>query len=401
MNLFTPRDYYKPHAYPWAFQAYEIQQRMHWLPHQVPLHKDVQDWELKLTTEERSLLTQLFRFFTQGDVDVAAAYRDRYSQWFKHPEISMFLWAAGASEANHVASYSLLLDTIGMPETEYKAFHEIEQMRAKHDYLFGQRGEGLSEIGKKILDIAVFSAFSEGMQLFSSFVILMSFQPRGLMNGMTTIVEWSIRDESHHVETMTKLYHQMLVENPEEWNPEIKGRIYQTARDMISLEDNFIDLAFGLGPVKGIDPKDVKLFIRWVCDRRLNGLGLHAVYNVPANPFPWLSWILNAQTHTNFFEQRPTEYGKSSLTGWAQAYAKAKGALFVYTKSGCSYCERAKKLLDRSGYSYVVYTLDDEQERKDFYEHYGVGSMPQIFEGDWKHVGGYDNLVDYLTGRAI
>lgn len=404
-NLFQSRDYYKPFHYNWAFKAYETQQKLHWLPSQAPLHKDVEDWQQRLTEGERNLLTQLFRFFTQGDVDVASAYRDRYMPLFKHPELSMFLFAAGASEANHVHSYSLLLDTIGMPETEYKAFHDFEQMKAKHEYLFGHRGNNLSDTGKIALDIAVFSAFSEGMQLFSSFAILMSFQSRGLMNGMTTIVEWSIRDESHHVETMTELFHTLLAENPEVWNDELKGAIYQTAVEMVDLEDHFIDLAFSMGAIKGLTPEEVKLYIRWICDRRLNALGLKDKFGVKSNPLVWLNWIMNAQTHANFFEQRSTEYSKGAVAGWDKAYAPVldeQTTFILYTKPDCPHCDRAKATLGRFGTPHSVVLLETPEERERFHHRYGTKSMPQIFLAGGvtvaQRVGGADELEDFLKG---
>jgi ribonucleoside-diphosphate reductase beta chain len=319
MNLLTPRDYYKPFAYPFAFDAYRTMRKMAWEPEEVNLSEDISDWNYKLNDAERNLLTQLFRFFTQGDVDVAAAYRDTYLPAFKHPELAMMLFAFGDSEANHVHAYSLLLDTIGMPETEYQAFHQFKEMQAKHEYLFATRDGpiGLNPKDKKIyklaLDLAIFSAFSEGMQLFSSFAMLMHFQTRGRMKGMTTIVEWSIRDESHHVKSMIELFHILIKENPRIWNDSLKKAIYQTCRDMVALEDQFIDLAFIQGGIKDLTADSVKIYIRYIADRRLNQLGLKANYGIEISPFPWLDWIVGAPTHTNFFEQRSTEYSRADL----------------------------------------------------------------------------------------
>lgn len=325
-DILQQRDYYKPFAYGWAFDAYRTMVKMAWEPEEVNTAADVVDWKTKLTDTERNLLTQLFRFFTQGDVDVACAYRDRYMPAFKHPEVAMMLYQFAASEANHVFAYSLLLDTLGIPEAEYKAFHEFEQMRDKHEFMFKEhkKMEQFNPRNKKraslALDIAVFSAFSEGMQLFSSFAMLMNFQRRGLMKGMSTIVEWSIRDESHHVEFMTKLFRTLIEENPSIWTDDFKAQIYQACRDMVVLEDRFIDLAFALGPVEGMTADEVKTFIRYIADRRLNMLGLKSNYNADHNPFDWLDWIISAPTHTNFFEQRSTEYSSGTVEGWGDAF---------------------------------------------------------------------------------
>jgi ribonucleoside-diphosphate reductase beta chain len=122
------RDFYKPFSYPRAFEYYNEQQKMHWLPEEVPLHTDVSDWNHKLSSNEKNLLTQIFRFFTQGDVDVGKAYFDKYVPVFQLPELRMMMGAFANMESVHQHAYSLLLDTVGMPEAEYQAFHLLKGM---------------------------------------------------------------------------------------------------------------------------------------------------------------------------------------------------------------------------------------------------------------------------------
>jgi ribonucleoside-diphosphate reductase beta chain len=294
---------------------------------------DVKDWNMKLTEQEKNLLTQLFRFFTQADVDIASGYFDRYAPRFKHPELRMMIGAFIAAEANHIDAYSTLIETLGLPEVEYRAFQEYQAMRAKHEYMFvRESGKGIADLA---VDIAVFSAFGEGMQLFSSFALLMSFQTRGLMKGMTTIVEWSIRDETHHVECMIRLLHELIREHPRVWNDETKKRIYDACRRMVDLEDAFIDQCTSLGEVPGFTAVEAKQYIRYIADRRLMQLGLKPNYGVEENPFDWLDWIMNAPTHTNFFEGRSTEYGKGETPGWKTAFNFLKrGTLLVEGGAG-------------------------------------------------------------------
>ncbi len=312
MSLLKAREYYKPFQYPWAFEAYDQQQKMHWLPSEVSLAEDVRDWNERLSTKEKNLITQILKFFTQGDVDIAQAYLDNYIPKFKPPEIRMMLSSIATSEANHAHSYSLLNDTIGLPDTEYKAFQEYKAMSDKHYYLFRSKGEGVEGMAR---ELATFSAFGEGLQLFASFVMLLNFQRFGKMKGMCQIVTWSIRDESHHVDNMIKLFHALIDENKHIWNDEFKKTLYDVARDMVSLEDKFIDLAFEQGGVEGIEPNQIKQYIRHIADRRLLQLGLKPNFAVKDNPLPWLDWVLNGVEHTNFFENRATEYTKGSMTG--------------------------------------------------------------------------------------
>ena len=312
MSLLKSREYYKPFQYPWAFEAYDQQQKMHWLPSEVPLAEDVRDWNERLNTKEKNLITQILKFFTQGDVDIAQAYLDNYIPKFKPPEIRMMLSSIATSEANHAHSYSLLNDTIGLPDSEYKAFQEYKAMSDKHDYLFRTKGDGIEGMAR---ELATFSAFGEGLQLFASFVMLLNFQRYGKMKGMCQIVTWSIRDESHHVDCLIKLFHSLIDENKHIWNDDFKKTLYDIARDMVALEDKFIDLAFEQGGVEGIEPNQIKQYIRHIADRRLLQLGLKPNFAVKDNPLPWLDWVLNGVEHTNFFENRSTEYAKGSMTG--------------------------------------------------------------------------------------
>tara|TARA_X000001382_G_scaffold20669_1_gene12562 strand:+ start:5559 stop:6521 length:963 start_codon:yes stop_codon:yes gene_type:complete len=305
MATTTERSHYKPFDHPWAFDAFVQQNKMHWLPEEVPLSEDILDWNKRLTEGEKDLLTQIFRFFTQGDVDIAKAYCEEYIPLFKKPELRMMLMSFAAMEAVHIHAYSLLLDTVGMPESEYQAFQEYEEMVNKHNYLFEGNSSELQKIAK-------FSAFGEGLQLFSSFAILLNFARHGKMKGMGQIVTWSIRDETLHVESMIKLFHEYLDDNMKLWNDETKARIYQTCRDMVELEDTFIDLAFNVvGELEGLTKEEVKDYVRYLADRRLLQLGLKPNYKIQKNPLPWMEEMLNGVEHANFFDIRATEYFRS------------------------------------------------------------------------------------------
>ena len=319
-GIMATRDFYKPFSYPRAFEYYNEQQKMHWLPEEVPLHTDVSDWNHKLSANEKNLLTQIFRFFTQGDVDVGKAYFDKYVPVFQLPELRMMMGAFANMESVHQHAYSLLLDTVGMPEAEYQAFHSFEEMQAKHNFIDQFKiiqdesddefvsYDRLQSIAKSL---AVYSGFTEGLQLFSSFAILMNFQRFNKMKGMTTIVEWSIRDESLHVETMTWMFREFIKENPWIWTDDFKKELYSICREMVDLEDHFIDLAFEQGGIQGLTAEEVKQYIRYIADRRLLQLGLKPNYGVKENPLEWLDWILNGVSHDNFFEKRSTEYAKA------------------------------------------------------------------------------------------
>ncbi len=309
---------YKPFHYPWAYEAWLTQQRIHWLPEEVPLAEDIRDWKKKLSPAEKNLLTQIFRFFTQADVEVNNCYMKQYSRVFKPTEVQMMLAAFSNMETIHIAAYSHLLDTIGMPETEYSAFLKYKEMKDKYDYMQKFNMDSKRDIA---LTMAVFGGFTEGLQLFASFAMLMNFQRFNKMKGMGQIVTWSVRDETLHTLSIIRLFKTFIEENPDIWTEDLKSDISQACKTIVSHEDAFIDLAFELGGIDGLAAQEVKDYIRYIGDRRLGQLGLEPVFGIAKNPLPWMDAILNGAEHTNFFENRATEYSKASTQGtWEEAF---------------------------------------------------------------------------------
>ena len=305
------------------YDAWLKHEQAHWLHTEVPMAEDVKDWKKKLTKEERGFLTNIFRFFTQGDIDVAGGYVKNYLPYFPQPETRMMLMGFAAREALHIAAYSHLIETLGMPESTYSDFLEYIEMREKHDYVLDLSSKnGTKE--STATHIAVFSAFTEGMQLFSSFIMLLNFPRHGMMKGMGQIVTWSIVDETMHAENMIKLFKEYIKENNEIWNDDLKSKIYSIAEKMVELEDKFIDLSFNGSPMRDLTAEDVKQYIRYIADRRLISLGMKGIFKVKKNPLPWVEEMINAPVHGNFFENRVTDYAKGALSGtWDDVWGKA------------------------------------------------------------------------------
>ena len=310
-GLMTPSHSYKPFRYPWAYDFWKRQQQIHWMPEEVPLGEDCKDWATKLSDQERNLLTQIFRFFTQSDVEVNDNYMERYARVFKPTEVKMMLSAFSNMETIHIAAYALLLETIGMPESEFSAFLEYEEMADKHNFMqeFGVETE--ADIARTL---AMFGAFTEGLQLFASFAMLMNFPRFNKMKGMGQIVSWSVRDESLHCEGMIKMFHAFTRET-DVLTQSVKDDIVDCCKTVVGLEDKFIDLAFEMGEVEGMNAQDIKNYIRYIADWRLGQLELPKVYGVEEHPIPWLTEILNGVEHANFFEARATEYTKGATQG--------------------------------------------------------------------------------------
>ncbi|MEK7115901.1 MAG: ribonucleotide-diphosphate reductase subunit beta [Patescibacteria group bacterium] len=307
--MLTHRPFYRPFEYPHFFEFFQKQNQAHWLPTEVPMESDISDYRFNLAPHETNLIIQILRFFTQGDIEVNNNYNQKLIPAFPKPEIKMMLSAFAAMESTHVWAYSYLNDSLGLPEKEYSAFLEYESMRNKYTYI---RGFDVRSVEELAINLAVFGGFMEGVSLFSSFAILMNFPRLGRLKGMGQIVTWSIRDETLHSRGVTRLFRDLISENKHLWTRELQNTLYKACDDMVLLEDAFIDTCFAMGDVPGLAASHVKQYIRYTADRRLHDLGLDAVYNV-TNPLSWLDVMVNAKEHTNFFENRATEYAKGAV----------------------------------------------------------------------------------------
>lgn len=319
VNMTTPSESYKPFRYPWAVELTKRHEQAHWIEDEIDLSDDVADWKNgKLSDAEKDYIIQVLRLFTQSDVAVGQNYYDFFIPKLKNNEIRNMLGSFAAREGVHQRAYALLNDTMGLPESEFHAFLEYKEMANKVEFMRDNDNSNYSNLALAIAK----SVFSEGISLFASFVMLLNFQRFGKMKGMCKVVEWSIRDETMHVDGMTQIFRGFCEEHPRVVTDDFKKDIYSMLRKVVRLEDKFIDLAYnGYDDIVELSKDDVKLYIRHIADRRLLQLGLKPNFKVKDNPLPWLDWVLNAPDHTNFFENRVTEYEVGGLKGsWGQVY---------------------------------------------------------------------------------
>ena len=312
---------YKPFHYPWAVEITTRHEKVHWIEDELDLSEDVADWKSgKVTEAEKDYITNILRLFTQADVAVGQNYYDQLIPKFKNNEVRNMLGSFANREAIHQRAYALLNETLGLPPEEYHAFLEYSEMSDKIDFMMDSN----TSTHKGLALAMAKSVMNEGIALFASFVMLLNFQRFGKMKGMGKVVEWSIRDESIHVEGIAKLFRQFCTEYPKIVDDDFKSEIYEMARQSVKLEDKFVQLTYKMGAPEGLESSDVKTYIRYITDRRLLQLGLKPNFKVKENPLPWLEWVLNGADHTNFFENRVTEYEVAGLTGsWDDAYEDA------------------------------------------------------------------------------
>ena len=305
------RNYYKPFEYQTAFNFYKDQHRAHWLADEVPLASDLNDWKLKLSESEKNLIGNILKSFAQTEVHVNDYWSTKVSVWFPKPEIQAMARVFADFESIHAEAYARLNEELGLDN--FKAFLEDEVSKAKIERLIETPGTTIEE---QALSLAIFSAFTEGVNLFSSFAILMSFQLRNLMKGTGQIVEWSVRDESLHSKAGCWLFRTLLEERPELNTDEMREQVAEACHLSVQLEYNFIDKAFEMGDVEGLNKEQLKNFIKARANEKMIELGLKPFYNdIDPNLLKQMEWfghLTSGKTHQDFFAGRVTSYAKST-----------------------------------------------------------------------------------------
>jgi glutaredoxin 3 len=286
-------------------------ERVHWTEDEAKLGTDVTQWKNnKITPEEKELISNILRLFTQSDVNVGQAYYEKLIPVIKNNEARNMFGSFAAREATHQRAYALLSDTLGFGEDFYHQFLDYAEMKEKHEFM-------IEDIGTSYHDFAVYLAkqtLMEGVSLFASFAMLLNFDRLGKLPGMCDIVRWSMIDESIHIEGNCALFREFLDDHPKIVNDAFKKDIYLTARQLVKLEDAFIDHAFKLGGVDNLDKEHVKQYIRYVADYRLNQLGFKKNWHIKKNPLDWIDAMMG-KSFANFFEREVVEYSKANLEG--------------------------------------------------------------------------------------
>lgn len=310
-----PRHFYKPFEYQQAFDFYKDQHRAHWLADEVPLASDLNDWKLKLNESEKNLIGNILKSFAQTEVHVNDYWSTKVSIWFPKPEVQAMARVFADFESIHAEAYARLNEELGLDD--FAAFMEDEASKAKIDRLIEVNGTTIEE---QALSLAIFSAFTEGVNLFSSFAILMSFQLRNLMKGTGQIVEWSVRDESLHSKAGCWLFTTLLKEMPELNTPELRNSVTEACEISVKLEYDFIDKAFEMGDIEGLNKEQLKAFIKARANEKMLELGYNSIYNdIDPNLLKQMEWfghLTSGKTHQDFFAGRVTSYAKS-VADWS------------------------------------------------------------------------------------
>ena len=307
---------YKPFEYQEASDYWLKQQQAHWLHTEVPMMSDITDWKQNLNETEKNIIGSILKGFAQTETVVNDYWTNLVTSWFRKPEIIKMGVTFGAFETIHAEAYSLLNETLGLDN--FSEFLEDEATMAKIENLMNVRDahDGTPDWSARAKSLAIFSAFTEGVNLFSSFAILLSFKLRNLLKGVGQIVEWSIRDESLHSNAGCWLFRTLLEENPDLNTPELRASIEEAAKLSLKLELDFIDKVYEMGDLEGCPKYDLVSFIKHRVNTKMGDLGYGAIVNDidqdAIQRMKWFDSLSAGKQHTDFFASRVTNYSKGA-----------------------------------------------------------------------------------------
>lgn len=302
---------FKPFQYQWAYDYWFKQQNAHWLHTEINMQKDVKDWDELLTPAEKNVIGNILKGFTQTECEVGDYWSTLIPKWFPVPEIKMMGKVFGSFEDIHATAYSYLNDTLGL--TDFEAFMHDEATMNKLSALINIKAEQDQDLSSIAKSIATFSACAEGIQLFSSFAVLLSFRKKNLLTGIGQQMIFSVRDESLHSEAGCRLYRELLRENPAINTDELQDTILKAVDASLQAEFNYIDKIFEMGDLETITKDQLKNFMYDRANRKLIELGFIAQYEVNQELLAEMSWFyitVSGEQQTDFFHQRETGYSK-------------------------------------------------------------------------------------------
>ena len=319
-KLFTERIPFKPFEFPVYYtEGWLKQAQAFWLHTEIPMQMDVKDWNENLTESEKHLVGNILLGFAQTECAVSDYWTGMVTKWFPKHEIRQMAMMFGSQETIHATAYSYLNETLGLDN--FAAFLHEPATAAKFELLTQTTADWTPEDLKTnhqarvevARSLAIFSAFAEGVSLYSSFAVLYSFQMRNLLKGIGQQMKWSVRDESLHSRMGCQLFRHMCEEYPELID-EAKDVIYEAGKLIIDLEHNFIDKMFEMGDLENLKKDDLKQFIIQRVNEKLVELGYEGTFEYnkkKADQLEWFYHLTGGTTHTDFFAIRPTDYSKA------------------------------------------------------------------------------------------
>ncbi len=307
----------RPMKYPEFFEMYKNGIKNTWTVDEIDFSSDIVDLHSKLNKNETFLIHRLVAFFATGDSIVG---NNLVLNLYKHvnaPEARLYLSRQLYEEALHVQFYLTLLDTYisDMKEREwaFAAIHNIESIKAKADFSFKwmdsikdmDRLESTQDRKRFLMNLLCFAGCIEGLFFFAAFAYVYYLRSKGLLNGLASGTNWVFRDESAHIDFAFKVFEIATQEDPKLFDQPMKDMVIVMMDEAIECEIRFASEFLKPG-LAGLSMKDMRNYLEFVADQRLERLNIPAQYK-KKNPFSFME-LQDTQELANFFERRVSAY---------------------------------------------------------------------------------------------
>ena len=310
-----------PLKYSEAYRIYKQMKANHWEPEDIQMQKDVEQWRSnEITQNERWIIMMAIGYFSAAEGIVGDNIQHVVRELVTAPELKLVLGRHAHEENIHADSLLYMISSLGINPHECEAlFEQIPTILKKNEFVTRhsnalRRDLDLTVVeNKKLLakNIFVFGQCMEGTQFYGLFGMVLSLARQQKFVGIGQMFQYTLRDESNHIEVFRNLFMDLIEENPEIWTPEFRQELVDTMREGVSLEKEFIRDCLPVSAV-GLSAQEFEQYIDYIADKRLDGCGLTLLNPGIKNPLPWLAEQMDIKRETNFFEGRVTEYKKAS-----------------------------------------------------------------------------------------
>ncbi|CAG4889955.1 ribonucleotide-diphosphate reductase subunit beta [Paraburkholderia gardini] len=316
-----------PFKYKWAWEKYLAGCANHWMPQEINMSRDIALWKDPngLTEDERRVVKRNLGFFVTAD---SLAANNIVLGTYRHitaPECRQFLLRQAFEEAIHTHAYQYIVESLGLDEGEiFNAYHEVSSIRAKDEFLIPfihtltdpAFKTGTLEADQTLLrSLIVFACVMEGLFFYVGFTQILALGRQNKMTGAAEQYQYILRDESMHCNFGIDLINQIKLENPHLWTAEFRAEIREIFKQAVDLEYRYAEDTMPRG-VLGLNASMFKSYLRFICNRRCQQIGLDPLFPNEENPFPWMSEMIDLKKERNFFETRVIEYQTGGALSW-------------------------------------------------------------------------------------
>src|SRR6266540_6320763 len=316
-----------PFKYKWAWEKYLAACANHWMPQEINMSRDIALWKdpAGLTEDERRVIKRNLGFFVTAD---SLAANNIVLGTYRHitaPECRQYLLRQAFEEAIHTHAYQYIVESLDLDESEiFNAYHEIHSIRDKDEFLVPfidtltdpHFTTGTPANDQALLkSLIVFSCLMEGLFFYVGFTQILSLGRQNKMTGAAEQYMYILRDESMHCNFGIDLVNQIKLENPQLWTASFREELADIFRRAVELEYRYAEDTMPRG-VLGLNAPMFKEYLRFICNRRCQQIGLETLYPGASNPFPWMSEMIDLKKERNFFETRVIEYQTGGALSW-------------------------------------------------------------------------------------